>query len=136
MTAELADWNNFYLIVGSAAGGLIGLQFVVLTQIAQQPPRRGAEGSAAFATPTVVHFATVLLLAAAMCAPWRAIAPVAVIWGTIVGASGVSYALVVIRRMRRQSSYMPALLLLFIGIHHAWDAVVYHVFVNMAKPRD
>jgi len=29
-----------------------------------------------------------------------------------------------------------ALVLLFIGIHNAWDAVSYHVFVNMRKARD
>jgi len=28
------------------------------------------------------------------------------------------------------------LLLLFIGIHNAWDAVSYHVFVNMRKAKD
>ncbi len=41
---ELAKWDNFYVIVGSAAGALIGLQFVVLTLIADKPPV-GAEGS-------------------------------------------------------------------------------------------
>ena len=29
-----------------------------------------------------------------------------------------------------------ALLLLFIGIHNAWDAIVYHVFVNMRNAGD
>jgi hypothetical protein len=28
-----------------------------------------------------------------------------------------------------------ALLLLFIGIHNAWDAVSYHVFINMGASR-
>ena len=31
---ELAKWDNFYVIVGSAAGALIGLQFVVLSLVA------------------------------------------------------------------------------------------------------
>ena len=31
--AELAGWANFYVIVGSSAGALIGLQFVVMTLI-------------------------------------------------------------------------------------------------------
>ena len=30
MTA-LGEWENFYVIVGSSAGALIGLQFVVMT---------------------------------------------------------------------------------------------------------
>ena len=36
MTA-LSGWENFYVIVGSSAGALIGLQFVVITRIADIP---------------------------------------------------------------------------------------------------
>jgi hypothetical protein len=43
MTA-LTGWENFYVIVGSAAGALIGLQFVVVTLIADSPTLRVAEG--------------------------------------------------------------------------------------------
>ena len=50
MTA-LAGWENFYVIVGSAAGALIGLQFVVVRLVADSPALRVAEGVAAFATP-------------------------------------------------------------------------------------
>ena len=28
ITSQLAQWDSFYVIVGSAAGALIGLQFV------------------------------------------------------------------------------------------------------------
>src|SRR5215470_5251130 len=62
MMSELAEWDSFYGIVGSAAGALIGLQFVVMTLVAQRPPIRAAEAGAAFATPTIVHFAAALLL--------------------------------------------------------------------------
>ena len=40
MTA-LVGWENFYVIVGSSAGALIGLQFVVITLIADMPIARG-----------------------------------------------------------------------------------------------
>ena len=33
---ELAEWDSFYLIVGGAAGALIGLQFVVMTLLADR----------------------------------------------------------------------------------------------------
>ncbi|PYR18792.1 MAG: hypothetical protein DMF98_25350 [Acidobacteria bacterium] len=39
--SEFAEWDSFYVIVGSAAGALIGLQFVVLTLIAERPPIAG-----------------------------------------------------------------------------------------------
>ena len=58
----LDGWENFYVIVGSSAGALIGLQFVVLTLIAARPQMGSPEAGAAFATPSVVHFAVVLLL--------------------------------------------------------------------------
>ena len=172
---ELAVWDSFYVIVGSASGGLIGLQFVVLTLVAQKPPIRAPEAGAAFATPTIVHFAAVLLLSALLRAPWYGFAPVRIIWG-VVGLIGVLYAIEVARRMRTQTTYRPgledwsfhlllplaaylllalsalwapadtrdalfavgtaALLLLFVGIHNAWDAVVYHVFVNMRNPNE
>ena len=71
--SELAGWDSFYVIVGSAAGALIGLQFVVVTLIADRPHLHVAEAGAAFATPTVVHFGTVLLLSTLLRAPWHAI---------------------------------------------------------------
>lgn len=166
----LAPWQNFYVIVGSSAGALIGLQFVVMSLITNMPaawvdPQAGA----AFATPTIIHFGTVLGLAGVLCAPWDGIGAAAVLWGT-AGLSGVVYAAFVTRRMGRQTAYKPefedwlfhsllpiaayltlavsafaapshprealygvgaaVLLLLFIGIHNAWDAVTYHVFVR------
>jgi hypothetical protein len=66
MTA-LAGWENFYVIVGSAAGALIGLEFVVVTLIADSPTLRVVEGFAAFATPTIVHFGVVLSKADQTC---------------------------------------------------------------------
>jgi hypothetical protein len=69
MTA-LSGWENFYVIVGSSAGALIGLQFVVLTLIASRPVGAGtAQAGHAFATPNIVHFGAVLLLAGILTAP-------------------------------------------------------------------
>ncbi len=104
--SEFADWDSFYVIVGSAAGALIGLQFVVMTLIAERPPRGVKESAAAFATPTVVHFGTVFFLSAILRAPWHAIPPAASLWG-LTGVGGAWYTGIVVRRMRSQSSYEP-----------------------------
>ena len=166
----LEGWESFYVIVGSSAGALIGLQFVVMTLIAETPSARSdPQVGDAFATPSVVHFGVVLLLSAIVSAPWKGIAIVAVLWG-MVGLCGLVYVVIVTRRVRAQTAYKPvfedrlfhvllpfasyamlagaacaayshprpamfivgaaALLLLFIGIHNAWDAVTYHVFVK------
>src|SRR5215471_9747287 len=167
---ELAMWQNFYVIVGSSAGALIGLQFVVLSLIANKPTARvDPETGGTFSTPTIVHFSAVLTLAAILSAPWEALASPTLLCGA-VGLTGVAYATIVTRRMRRQTAYQPAfedwlfhvllpfaaygilfasafaarphvhealfgvgaavLLLLLIGIHNAWDAVMYHVFLK------
>jgi hypothetical protein len=171
--SELTLWNSFYVIVGSSAGALIGLQFVVLTLITERPPLGAAEAGAAFSTPSVVHFGVVLLLSAVLSAPWQAIGAVAIFWG-VVGLGGIAYALVIARRLRSQSIYRPVfedwlfhvllplasyallaisaymarsqartslylvgaatLLLLFVGIHNAWDAVTYHVYRKRGQP--
>jgi len=79
MTA-LSGWENVYVIVGSDAGALIGLQFLVMTLIANMPiTRNNAHAGDIFTTPTVVHFGVVLLLSAVVCVPWNEIATVAVL---------------------------------------------------------
>jgi hypothetical protein len=94
------------VIVGSAAGALIGLQFVVLTLIADRPITGSAEAGAAFGSPTVVHFGVVLFLSALLHAPWQTITIAAVLWG-LLGFAGLVYELIVIRRMRKQAAYQP-----------------------------
>lgn len=64
----LAGWANFYVIIGSSAGALTGLQFVVMTLIAELPTPGTTQDVRAFGTPTVVHFGTALLVSAIMSA--------------------------------------------------------------------
>ena len=171
--SELTEWANFYVILGSSAGALIGLQFVVLTLIAQRPSaptKDGAvpsEAGAAFATPSVVHFGVALLLSAVGAAPWHTMSGVEGCWA-IVGVAGAAYTFLVVARVRAQNVYRPVfedwlfhfflplaayvtlivsavvtywrarpalfcvaaatLLLLFVGIHNAWDGITYHVY--------
>lgn len=169
----LSEWANFYVIVGSSAGALIGLQFVVITLIADMPLGQSeAQASGAFATPSVVHFGMVLFLSAIISIPWHDLMPVAILWG-LLGLSGFIYSIIVVLRLRTQKAYEPvfedwlfhallplvaygmvagsacvtgsheqtalylvaagALLLLFIGLHNAWDTVIYHTFVRKSK---
>jgi len=101
----LAAWQNFYVIVGSSAGALIGLQFVVMSLVANGPASRvDPQTGRAFSTPTILHFSAVLTLAAILSAPWETIDGPALLCGG-VGLFGVVYAAIVTRRMRRQKSY-------------------------------
>ena len=100
------EWESFYVIVGAAAGALIGLQFVVMTLIAERPHLGTPEAGAAFATPTVAHFGAALLLSALLRVPWHGIGSAAFAWG-LAGLAGTIYMLIVARRMRRQRTYRP-----------------------------
>ena len=164
----MADWQNFYVILGAASGSLIGLQFVTMALIADMPMAAGEhEAGKAFSSPTIVHFSTVLLLAAVLVMPWRGVNAVAIVC-SLTGLAGVAYTLSAARQMRTQTGYTPVfedwffrvivpctgygglaaaylvsrywlwpallmvaammLLLLFSGIHSAWDNVTYLVF--------
>lgn len=104
--SELAKWDSFYVIAGSSAGALIGLQFVVMTLIAERPVLRAGEAGAGFGTPTIVHFSVVLLLSALLQAPWQTLTQVATLCGAI-GVGGVAYTVIVVRHIRRQNVYEP-----------------------------
>ncbi len=100
----LAHWESFYVIVGSSAGGLTGLMFVVITLIADARVTKTPANINAFGTPNVIHFLAVLLLAAIISAPWQRNQDPAHLIG-FTGLSGVTYVLVVLRRMRRHTGY-------------------------------
>ncbi len=163
--SPLEAWANFYIIVGSSAGALTGLQFVVMTLIAERTsiPTRG-ESISAFGTPNVVHFCAALLVSSILCIPWNVLRP-AGIAVAVCGGLGVVYSAIILKRALRQRGYQPvfedwlwhillpalayatmlvaglvlgrnlagplffigpaALLLVFIGIHNAWDTVTY-----------
>ncbi len=168
--SPLEAWASFYVIVGSSAGALTGLQFVVMSLIAGTT--RGTGGGdtvSAFGTPNVVHFCAALLVSAIVAVPWGGLAPPGIAIA-LSGAAGVVYAIVVTRRAVRQRDYEPvfedwlwhsilpglcyatlvasgivlawvapgalygvgaaALLLVFVGIHNAWDTVT---FVTMRE---
>ncbi|MDB5059401.1 MAG: hypothetical protein JWO59_2873 [Chloroflexi bacterium] len=167
--SPLTAWANYYVIIGSSAGALTGLTFVVMTLIASASARGQRDGIATFTTPTVVHFAAALAIAAILSMPWHELWQASVLLG-LAGLGGLGYTMVVTRRMgrmRRQAVYQPVLedwlfhvvfplisyvalvgatillpvnsaatlfvigaatiVLIFIGIHNAWDTVTYIV---------
>ena len=162
--SQLAAWQNFYVIIGSSAAALTGLMFVVITLIAGAQVRRSSGTTAAFGTPNVVHFGAALLVATILSAPWQVLWYASLLLG-LCGLGGVTYVVIVLRRVSRQTDYQPVLedwlwhtvfplvsytalvvaaivlpgnaalalfgigavtvLLLFTGIHNAWDTVTY-----------
>ncbi|MGH7741546.1 MAG: hypothetical protein ACRENS_05935 [Candidatus Eiseniibacteriota bacterium] len=175
LAADLGAWENFYIIVGSSAGALTGLQFVVLTIISEVSERRGRKESiAAFGSPNIVHFCAALLVSAILSAPWSSLrqAGLAV---ALCGIAGLLYAALVLRRTLRQRAYRPVfedwlwhnamptiayasflvagglleaaparalfaiggalLLLVFLGIHNAWDTLTFLAIMRAGSGR-
>lgn len=160
----MTTWESFYVIVGSSAAALTGLMFVVMALVSDIHAPRTSGSVAAFGTPNIVHFCFVLTVAGALTAPWPSPSSTAYAIA-LIGAAGVVYTLIVIRRAIRLTEYRavfedwlwhavfpflayaaiivgglllpsglawPAfligaasLLLLFAGIHNAWDTVTY-----------
>jgi hypothetical protein len=166
MSEAVAGWDTFYVIIGSSAAALTGLMFVVITLTAEM--RFGANdrnsGVDAYASPTVVHFCLVLLLAAVLTSPKHTATSLGVSLGA-VALIGLGYMVPVLLRMKRVKAYAPvaedwiwhvilplaaylclvtcailiwrgrynslycvggaSLLLLYIGIHNAWDTATW-----------
>src|SRR5438270_1438864 len=107
----LPTWQNFYVIIGSAAATLTGLMFVVITLSAGVRNRILSDGIGAFSTPTVFHFGAALLVAAILSAPWSMLWNIDLLHG-LCSLGGVIYIVIVLRRLlrvRRQSDYNPVL---------------------------
>ncbi len=167
---RLADWQNFYVIVGSSAGALIGLTFIVITVAADRlgvasSPAARLSGLRTFITPTAVYFGSAFWVAALMSVPGHTVVTLRASLA-FTGAAGLLYCAQVGRRMRQSAlDYRPfladwiwsvvlpltaylgllaaagvvhafrvaslyavgatTLLLTFVGIHNAWDVVVW-----------
>jgi hypothetical protein len=161
---SLAGWESFYVILGSSAAALTGLQFVVMALVADSPRVRSVHDIATYGTPSVVHFCTALLVSAILSAPWPNLETVHIPL-VLTAVAGVIYMAIVVRRARARGHYQPVLedwiwhtmlpfiayavlsgaaveleghptgalfliggatlLLVFIGIHNAWDTVVW-----------
>jgi hypothetical protein len=173
--AALVGWESYYVIVGSSAAALTGLQFVVIALVAEVSSRTSGEQIGAFGTPSIVHFCIALLTSAVLSTPWRLLRSPAIVLGA-TGLAGLLYAAIVIRRARRQKGYTPVfedwlwhaalpvvaygaltggalgltsrehesllvigaatLLLLFIGIHNAWDTVTFIALTRGEQRRE
>ena len=106
--SALSAWENFYVIIGSSAGALTGLQFVVIALAADRNAVSDPRTTRAFATPTIVHFCAVLLTAAILSAPWRSLSSAGYTIGAC-GLAGIMYVFRVLWHMRRQTAYAAVL---------------------------
>jgi hypothetical protein len=108
MTLPLEAWANYYVIVGSSAGGLTGLTFVVIALVADAHAVR-LTGLRAFITPTIVHFGSALALSAFMNVPGQSVTSLGICLD-IFGIAGLVYTAGTARQVYRataNTSYKP-----------------------------
>jgi hypothetical protein len=160
----LGGWDSFYVMIGSSAAALTGLMFVVITLVNDSKRPATEDGISTFSTPTVVHFCLALFTAAFMSAPFRSLAPIAIL-AALTGMGGLIHVFRVARKTSALETYKPdaedwswyvllpviayatlavgalfmsaapslaiyapaaaVTLLIFVGIHNAWDVVTY-----------
>jgi len=94
------DWENYYLLVGSAAGALIGLMFVVTTLTAGLDANRVSRGVKVYITPIVFHFSNVLIVSAISAVPQIPTAAVGVLVA-LCAAAGIVYSAATTVRLSR-----------------------------------
>jgi len=102
-----AEWETFYVIVGSSAAALTGLQFVVVALSAEVTVGAGSDVEV-FATPTIVHFCAVLLIAASISVPRQTPGTLATCLAAI-GILGLIYIVAITARVGRATGYLPVL---------------------------
>jgi len=66
---DLRDWHDFFVVIGTAAAGLLGAMFVVASIGSGFLKKQHAAATRVFLTPTVIHMATVMLGCAVTIAP-------------------------------------------------------------------
>ncbi len=168
----LHGWENFYVIVGSSAGALTGLTFIVITISSSDgsggfsnSPVARLMGMRAFITPIAVHFCSALWVSFLLSVPVQTVLSLTVCLG-VTGLAGAVYcAQITAWMLRTRVHYKPFLsdwiwnvilpgtsylallvaalllsghtlaamlvvaaasvLMLFIGIHNAWDVVAW-----------
>ena len=69
LALALQPWQNFYLLVGTAAATLTGLMFIAVTFGSSLVTRETAQTTRAFVDPTYMHFVQVLLTACLVTIP-------------------------------------------------------------------
>lgn len=114
----LADWETFYLVVGTSAGALVGVMFIVATLTAEIEVDQINRGTVIYQNPTVFHFGAIVAASALALVPEHLMPIVAVLIMT-VGVFGLVYSGLTFRRMSEPYEFYQATrwdLLFFAGL--------------------
>ena len=96
-------WDGYFTLLGTAAAGLVGLLFVVVTLTAGHDRAKVTRGQSLYMTPTMLEFAVVLAVSAMTLAPGIAAPMVAALLAVaaLSGLVNTGWACVGIWAMRK-----------------------------------
>jgi hypothetical protein len=101
----LKEWETFYVIVGSSAGALTGLMFVVVALAGDRVRSPGTgTGLAAYTTPSIFHFSIVMFVSALVVMPRHSLTSL----GPVLDAAAIMGGMITVRallRIRRIEEY-------------------------------
>lgn len=103
----LQAWETFYLVVGTSAGALVGVMFIVATLTAEIAVDQINRGTIIYQNPTVFHFGVIVGVSAMALVPEHLLPVVAVLTG-VAGLAGLVYAAVTLRRMSEPYEFYKA----------------------------
>jgi hypothetical protein len=102
-------WHDFFMLVGTAAGTLVGLTFVAASIGAGLFTRGFKDVMGAFITPTVIHFSSVLFVCFVVMAPSLNSISLAAFAG-VIALIGIGYSCTTLFRISSRYSSTTSLM--------------------------
>ena len=103
----LAAWETFYLVVGTSAGALVGVMFIVATLTAEITLDQINRGTTIYQNPTVFHFGVIVAVSAMALVPEHLLPIVAALTG-LIAIGGLVYAGVTLKRISEPYDFYQA----------------------------
>ena len=104
-----ADWETFYLMIGTSAGALVGVMFVVITLTTEVATEQINRGTTIYQTPTVFHLSAIVATSAVTLLPEHLL-PISAGALVIVAALGLIYSgITTYRTLQRYDFYQATL---------------------------
>jgi hypothetical protein len=92
----LAEWRDFYVMIGTASGAIIGAAFIVITLVSSLEKR--SLGMRGFITPIAVHLGSALIGSAILMVPTLTPMSLAILLGA-GGVGGAVYSIIAAMRI-------------------------------------
>jgi len=99
----LEKWHDFFILVGTAAGTLVGLTFVAASIGAGLFTGKLKDVMGAFITPTIIHFSSVLFVCIVVMAPSLSSVSLAAFTG-VIALIGIGYSCSTLLRISNRYS--------------------------------